>query len=268
MMGLGLITLPAVLLVLCGREAAGSAPEISTSIEESTKGSLLLYCNLTDPNIVISGHKWIKGGKVLKEDTEASPIMSLNVTEGHDGSGQYTCEFQTSPVMSGLVNVTAPPHVSAYKKSEHGNEGDTGVLTCKSSSFPPVDAWAWYFVTETENMPLINGTERYIIKSSGNKTELRIEQLDIEKDQGNYMCNGTNLYGTESATIHLRVRSRLAALWPFLGIVVEVLILVTIIFIYEKRRKPDEVPEDDDGAAPLKSNAGSNHDNVRQRNSS
>ena len=39
----------------------------------------------------------------------------------------------------------------------------------------------------------------------------------------------------------MRVRNRFAALWPFLGIVAEVLVLVTIIFIYEKRRKPDEV---------------------------
>lgn len=54
-----------------------------------------------------------------------------------------------------------------------------------------------------------------------------------------------NEIGTAIDTIHLRVRSRWAALWPFLGIVAEVIILVTIIFIYEKRRKPDEI---NDGA--------------------
>lgn len=90
---------------------------------------------------------------------------------------------------------------------------------------------------------LENASGRYIIKSSGSKTELRILKLDIEQDTGDYLCNGTNLYGSGDATVNLRVRSRLAALWPFLGIVAEVLVLVTIIFIYEKRRKPDEVPD-------------------------
>lgn len=89
--------------------------------------------------------------------------------------------------------------------------------------------------------PIINGSGRYIVKSSGNKTELRILKLSIEEDTGDYHCNATNSDGFGGATVNLRVRSRLAALWPFLGIVAEVLILVTIIFIYEKRRKPDEV---------------------------
>lgn len=60
---------------------------------------------------------------------------------------------------------------------------------------------------------------------------------------GDYVCSGMNEIGTAVDTIHLRVRSRWAALWPFLGIVVEVIILVTIIFIYEKRRKPDEITD-------------------------
>lgn len=78
------------------------------------------------------------------------------------------------------------------------------------------------------------------MSSTEARSELRIKDLDMTSDPGTYTCNGTNSEGTGQATITLRVRSHLAALWPFLGIVAEVLVLVTIIFIYEKRRKPDE----------------------------
>ncbi|KFP26223.1 Basigin, partial [Colius striatus] len=193
--------------------------------------------------------------------------LAFDSIEGkrEEHSGVYECVYKSSPVIKGQVNISVAPQVMAYKKSEHGNEGDTGVLTCKNPSFPPVNSWVWY---KNGHEPIINGTGRYIIKTSGNKTELRILKLSIEEDTGDYHCNATNSQGFGGASVSLRVRSRLAALWPFLGIVAEVLVLVTIIFIYEKRRKPDEVLDDDDGgSAPLKSNATNHKDkNVRQRN--
>ncbi|XP_073511189.1 basigin [Phyllobates terribilis] len=263
----------AVLLVLSGRGAECSDPEIITESPDALGGELLM-CNLTDSTLQISGHQWFKGHKLVHEDKDGSQITTYNITKVNaESSGQYTCKFLTVSelTVTGEVNVTVPPHVAAYKKTEHSNEGDTGVMTCKSNSYPLVQHWMWYKASEDGGVQaIVNGTdERYFIKSIGNKTELRIHQLDIEKDQGEYICNGTNFLGTTGDTITLRVRSRLAALWPFLGIVAEVLILVTVIFIYEKRRKPDEAPEDEDGgSAPLKSNAGANHENVRQRNSS
>ncbi|NXP70418.1 BASI protein, partial [Ramphastos sulfuratus] len=213
-------------------------PDIETQVATHA-GKLVLTCNMSGPSSGIGGHKWVHGGKSLQTDTNSSTSTSYTI-EGkmEEHSGVYECVFETNPVVKGQVNISVAPQVTAYKKSEHGNEGDTGVLICKSPSFPPVASWVW---KKNGQEALVNGSGRYIIKSSGNKTELRILKLNIEEDTGDYHCNGTNAYGTNGATVNLRVRSRLAALWPFLGIVAEVLVLVTIIFIYEKRRKPDEV---------------------------
>ncbi|XP_054254444.1 basigin [Indicator indicator] len=245
--------------------AAGTSPDIKAQVA-TVAGKLLLTCNMSGPYSGIEGHEWVHGNKVLQTDTDSGTSTSYTI-EGkmEEHSGVYECVYKANPVVKGQVNVSVPPQVTAYKKSEHGNEGDTGVLTCKSASFPPVVTWVW---SKNGQEPILNGSGRYIIKSSGNKTELRILKLNIEEDTGDYHCNGTNAYGTSGAVVNLRVRSRLAALWPFLGIVAEVLVLVTIIFIYEKRRKPDEVLDDDDGgSAPLKSNATNHKDkNVRQRN--
>nr|KAF6346211.1 basigin (Ok blood group) [Pipistrellus kuhlii] len=233
-------------LVLLGVERGFGAGNISTSMLD-VGSKTRLTCTLDSSDTAILGHRWMKGDKVLQEDSEADLTTQFEV-DTLESPGQYSCTFLSKPTdRTASVNVKGPPKIKAVKKSEHATEGETVVLACKSESFPPVTQWVWYKIKGDEIEVFNNVSKNKLVVSSETKTELHIQNLVLEADPGVYACNGTN---TE-------------------GIVAEVLVLVTIIFIYEKRRKPDQVLDDEDmGSAPLKSSGNMNDKdkNVRQRN--
>lgn len=82
---------------------------------------------------------------------------------------------------------------------------------------------------------------------------LRIDEATME-DRNTYTCVASisfnEITSEHEKSTFVRVKDKLAALWPFLGICAEVVVLCTIILIYEKKRNKTELDESDTDGSP------------------
>lgn len=82
--------------------------------------------------------------------------------------------------------------------------------------------------------------DKYVInRISANVTHLKILKLTKE-DDGVYWCEAAFELGKSIGELKLKVLSLLVPLKPFLAIVAEVVILVTVVFLYEIYSKKKE----------------------------
>ena len=100
---------------------------------------------------------------------------------------------------------------------------------------------------------------------------LKIEDANRTTDRRAFKCvayhKDARANCSESA-FFVRVRDKYAALWPFLGIVSEVVVICLIIFICERRRAAqakDQLDEDDEDLGSKAGISSSGNSNVRQR---
>lgn len=197
--------------------------------------------------------------------------LTIYEVKGEEIKGKISCKSKSDPtqtntfVFSGIKPFLYKPD----KLSLTETEGDNAKISCRVLYGSDELSWTWLrdSVDILENVEKTEGsTNRYKVESTDKGTTLTIDKV-TEADKGMYECVLKNKHGEHSEKINLRVKSALAALWPFLGIVAEVFILCVIILSYETRCGKKKKSEEDESeqAQNLMGRDGAQTSDVKKR---
>jgi hypothetical protein len=224
--------------------------------------------------------RWYKPDKTVVKDNEDkhkpnATAHTLEITSvGEVDIGVYQCEDAVTNTSKTNVELKTQPYIVRLPKSSNRVVDQTEVISCTAWGYP-TPIISWFKVIEKEGLEekLSGDGVKYniTITQSGDyhrKSNLTIHNLTHE-DKASYMCSVSledQMFRTNSSMI-LRVKDKLAPLWPFIGVCVEILVLVIIIVVYEKRKSKQNLEDEAKEKADFQSNANDHkgEENVRFR---
>ncbi|VDI12888.1 Hypothetical predicted protein [Mytilus galloprovincialis] len=153
-------------------------------------------------------------------------------------NGQELVGFETNVTYNNASASSSTVKLNILKSSIDISDG--GIYTCISNDSTSnvtimVLAVTWYRDGVSLN------DDRIVLSNTQGKRDGSLQISPVKtSDRGHYTCSASWSIGRKSFTTLVRVREKLAPLWPFIGIVLEVLVLVLIImFCKDNKKKTD-----------------------------
>lgn len=184
--------------------------------------------------------KWFRNGVELKSDSKQYTIERYPenstvhfIYAGRDEIGTYVCKEDEDTEVA--VTLSSSPYVY-HKRSINLNYGNTLQLECRGFGIPePNVRW---FRAEQE-LDEDGKRVKFVNTTAMINGLLIIKDLEAT-DYSEYKCMANNTYGSYNSTTLVRVKSPYRAIWPILGIVIQLITMAVIILVYERRKKKSE----------------------------
>lgn len=230
---------------------------------------LILNCSIAD-----EVHWYRNGTKMAKKDNiefiHANGTNLLKITKPKVADiGDYTCQGANEDARKASVDirVSMEPIVAELATSFNVVEGEKLRVPCAVYGYPtPKIEWrrensseGKYVTVKSDDRIMFEDNEEGITNGTLVITEVKME------DRDNYMCFAFNDLGDHNSTTLIRVIDKYAALWPFLGICIEVIVLCAVIFVCERRRNKKQFEESDNEQNNTKHVGNAKDSEVRNR---
>lgn len=247
--------LTAACLLLCGSvtafELKGHYEEDGVNVYYDVARAIELKCTANEAADI----QWYKNDTKVEDVKALKDRYAISTSDGRKESnfkiarsvqgdaGEYSCRAkgkQQSFQVAGNVLVKLQANVALA-------EGETLRLHCNAVGTGVVINWILPDNSSIDD----NGyheDDRVRVETEGEaQNDVLIMEAVTKKERGTFVCRGhqreINRDTEAISESYVRVKDKLAALWPFIGICSEVFILCAIILIYEKRRV--KIPDDD-----------------------
>ncbi|KAK4467858.1 hypothetical protein MN116_008778 [Schistosoma mekongi] len=184
------------------------------------------------------------------EKTSSGVTVTLHIkmpTSRVAGTWILTVNTKENTKHIGICYVSSPPVIRSRFGAVRGHEGNPLSVHCEVDGFPEPYEVSWQRLVENEGdtnkNKLLTVTDAVLKKHDNTKNAI-MEWSDASKSTGFYLCTAKSNLGSDNLLLEVRIKSKLAPLWPFIGIIVELVVLGIIILIYErtqaKRRRDEE----------------------------